>query len=466
MQVQRRDGYLRIRYYPSGVITDPKDRVWSQDRWDPCDPAAGGEAQAAAERLRRTLYAHRAAHGIVHSSTAQVAVTVKDSVAAFVVSLQEEKKEQPPAPAGTVAARATQLQCAVCVDHGDREISELAALAPVIVTALMTATNQGGAPLADTTRNGRLDALAVYGRWIEDTYAMQNPFAVHVATARKGTTTVRERALAKVTRPDPFADGDRNGRVRTEDVPSLHEVIGLRDAVIRRETLGSPRRNSTGRGSGGGAPPLDKEAANQFAESVTFGAASGLRRCEALGVHTSRIRLDEGVVRVDRQLDRYKLWVPGAQPPLVPPKFNIERNVLVWPSYREKLQGLVDYANEHSGAWLFAPTRGQRRWADAASNAIQRAVDLLDEEHDEAVTETSGTTEAPVRWKHTFHSLRHLYVSQSLAPVDAGGLGWSLPFVQRCVGHSSSTITESVYGHIVRDEFEVARAVHHAWPGL
>lgn len=104
--------------------------------------------------------------------------------------------------------------------------------------------------------------------------------------------------------------------------------------------------------------------------------------------------------------------------------------------------------------------------ADAASHAIQRAVDLLDEEHDEAVTETFGTTEAPVRWKHTFHSLRHLYVSQSLAPVDAGGLGWSLPFVQRCVGHSSSTITESVYGHIVRDEFEVARAVHHAWPGL
>jgi hypothetical protein len=46
-----------------------------------------------------------------------------------------------------------------------------------------------------------------------------------------------------------------------------------------------------------------------------------------------------------------------------------------------------------------------------------------------------GGESRPV-WRHKFHSLRHCYASYALAPLEAGGLGWSLSFVQKSLAHT------------------------------
>lgn len=104
-------------------------------------------------------------------------------------------------------------------------------------------------------------------------------------------------------------------------------------------------------------------------------------------------------------------------------------------------------------------------WADAYANRINRARELL--RYGYAQLELVG--QAPPRsdlFDSGVHWLRHFYASQSLAPQEAGGLGWSTYFVQKQLGHVSSRTTELTYQHIIQPELELARNTRHTWPGL
>lgn len=459
VRVQLRGRWLGVRYYPTGLITSPEDRVWLDDRWDPNDTVQVGHAHETADRLRKTLLEHRAAHGIVHSSTVGITVTVRASVDAFIASHSQET------PSATIAARESRLAVSLVSKYGDRQVSELATFAKQVVTDVASAITKDGRPIAESTRSGRFDALNSFGAWLEQTYSMTNPFKGLTESMRGAGQSERKKALIRVHHTDPFADGDDNDAINPSDLPTYEQIIALRDAIFRRETTGPAERKQSGRGASGGAKTLAKDTAAQFAENVSFTAASGLRMCETLVVHTSRIRLEDLIVVVDRQLDRYKPWERGAEPPLVPPKFNKKRTVQIWPSYREKLTQLVAYADEFQGGWLFPPTRDQRYWAEGLTSAIDRAADLLTFERAQLEPEGADPTQACL-WHHTYHWLRHFYTSQSLASTSAGGLGWSLPFVQRSLGHQSAATTERIYRHITDGEYLRARTVEHSWPGL
>jgi integrase len=139
--------------------------------------------------------------------------------------------------------------------------------------------------------------------------------------------------------------------------------------------------------------------------------------------------------------------------------------VQVWPAFRRKLSELVAFANEHNDGWLFPPTRGQTHWADAAVNTVERAIELLAFEHSLSLADDQASAE-PLLWTWNFHWMRHLYASHSLAPKDAGGLGWSIDLVQESLGHQSDTTTKRIYRHIIDAERYAARNAEQSWVGL
>lgn len=70
------------------------------------------------------------------------------------------------------------------------------------------------------------------------------------------------------------------------------------------------------------------------------------------------------------------------------------------------------------------------------------------------INPTTGTPSPP--WT-TPHFLRHAYGSVSLAPLDLGGLGWSLRLVSESLGHVDTRTTERIYVHPTRSEREIIR---------
>lgn len=387
--------HLRIRYYPTGIITDPAERMWLSGRWHVTHRP---EAEQVAAELRDALIKHRSAHGLGGGDT----VTVADSVAAFIAHLEDEDQ-----PEGTSETRRSQLGIALVSGWGSEDIESLKSLSGQIVVATHMATLKDGKPIAPSTVSARLDALAVYGKWIASAHQMADPFVEAVADQRRTSGDSRKRALAKVDRIDPFCDDDDDGAPFDPDqLPSLSVVVALRDAIIRRETGGNPLRRADGRGSRGGAPPLAATVAAHLAESVTCAAASGLRLCELLGLHTSRIRSEDGVIIVDRQLNRYRPWLPGSPPTLAPPKGNRERVVQVFPAFEGRLAELVAYADEHQSGWVFGPTRGQRTWVDCFPMVISRAAELL---RLDAASLTAGDGLIPL-WESRLHDYADLRV--------------------------------------------------------
>jgi integrase len=464
VKLQLRHKWLRIRYYPTGLITDPADRVWYDGKWDPNDPQQVAQATSVSERIRAELYQHRAAAGIEHQTTQGVTVTVSMSVAKFLESQPELT------PAGTLKAYASRLNIMLSDPYGSRPIADLSLLAEAIVTQIGDAVHRSkGTPLVEGTRSGRISALTEYGRWVARTYSTADPFAEAIAPTEATRKAQREKRYAKAhdlaQRLDPFVDGDEDESIDPRQLPLLADVVALRDAIIRRESQGSPVRPSAGRGSGGGTPPLATEIAAQFAELTTFAAASGLRLCEVLGTHTSRIDTRRMIMIVDRQLNRHRKWLPGEPPPLAPPKHSKMRRVQIWPAFGTKLGLLVAFADERNDGWLFPPTRNQGHWADAVVNAVERAADMLAWEYEQSLL---GATPLSARrqWTWNFHWLRHLYASHSLARKEAGGLGWSIDLVQESLGHQSDTTTRRIYKHIVDEERRAARGSAQSWVGL
>lgn len=447
---------LVVRYYPSGLITDPNDRVRLPGIWRADVPSEVAECKRVADELRNQLYAHRAAHGCSIGVPNDVRVTLRDAASAFITSIQED------VATGTLKAHQSKLKVLIVGHHGDVPITELHTIAHEII-ARADAPKSDGRPKAVNTRDGYRGSLAVFGAWLATTHSIPDPFAGKVppVASRKERKAT---AKAKVHRANPF-ERSEDIAVSKDEIPTMEQVIALRDAVLRRETSRPPTSPTKGRGASGGAKPLEKEIATQLAEAVTFAAATGCRESEVLAMHTSRIDLTTGRMIVDRQVDRYSPWERGLEPPLVPPKHDRERTTLVWPSFLPRLAELCSYADEHNNGWLFVPTRKQRYWPKGFETVIDRAKELLEWEHQQWDMKGRVGGE-PLRFPFTFHSLRHFYASHSLTPALAGGLGWSLGLVQRCLGHADVRTTQSVYRHVTDLEFIHAVSTPHAWPGL
>jgi len=461
----RKAGRWAIRYYPTGLVGDPATRkLWRKSF------ATREEAEPVADALRKDLYALRAKTG---AGLPKPAHLLSMAIEAFIEAL-----EAAPEPRGTRNKHRSNARVYLLApEFSSLSVSDLPSAAMQIVRSVEGARlerprngKRQGDLKDDVTISSARNTLRHFGAWlVSEGYLEHSPFDVIAEQAQASRLvkrqTKRERAEERALRAVPEVDdGDADRGLGLEDVPDLADVSALRDAVIRRETVGNPARRHKGRGSKGGLRPLTEQQVRPSADSVTLRAAAGLRTCECLGVHTSRVKLDQGLIVVDRQLDRYRPWIPGEPPPLVPPKHNHAREARVWSMFMPTLEEWCRLADQETNGWLVVPTRGQKWPVDAHEKMVERAVALLAWEYQEATTQ--GDSPLPPLWKWKSHYLRHVYGSWSLASRDHGGLGWSITLVQESMGHVSERTTREIYRHVILPEREAARTASILWPGL
>ena len=441
VSVQKRGEFLDIRYYPNGIVGDPSERRWLGTKF-PLDTAEE-VIQTVAEQLRASLIAYRSAHGQGTVDELR-AVTTREAVDVFVRSVERNGN----APVGTSKAIQSRLSYNLSESFGDILIAELSQHAAEIVKRVDKRKAAGSQALRkEGTRNDICMTLGQFGAWVVPNLHIPDPFKNELAKRQQAAPQrKRQRAMQKVNREDPFVRDEQTLDIESVDpdsLPDRHEIERIANAAYWRASTGSiVESNVDDHRSNRHA--IDSDAARQTSRAIYFFAATGLRECEALAAHTSRIQINQQIVRVDRQLDRYKPWDPGQRPPLTAPKHNIERNAVVWPEFIPMLKELVAYADEFNDGWLFAPTAGQRWWADAFPNLIKRAAQ-----------EQVDLGHSP--WTHRLHSLRHFYASHSLAGQEHGGQGWSVPMVSRSLGHALEETTRTTYQHIISGEWEAAR---------
>src|SRR5690606_10549360 len=142
------------------------------------------------------------------------------------------------------------------------------------------------------------------------------------------------------------------------------------------------------------------------------------------------------------------------------------RQTICWQWWLPTLLEVADYAREHTGGWLDAPTAGQRWWPRAFKETVARAKRLLEYEHGQAVQAGVPPAELPLRFPFTPHWWRHHFATYSLAPVESGGFGLDVHSVMAWLGHSSSRTTLSTYRHEMESASEHARSVTARPPGL
>lgn len=242
-------------------------------------------------------------------------------------------------------------------------------------------------------------------------------------------------------------DGDRDGGITIDQVPSRAQIEALCDAIERREGTGSPWAKKEGRGAGGGRKPLCREEAWRISRAPLVYASGGFRECELLALHTSNIDRKTGLVLVPWQLDRHTRWEIGKRPPVAPPKYGRERTTQLFATNIPLVLQLCDYADAELDGWLFAPTARQCWWADAFGNLLRRGAELLESEYQQSLDAPNRVDRLPHRWDFPWHYLRHHYGSYALSPVGAGGYGLSLAWIAKCMGHASQSTTEHVYSH-------------------
>lgn len=449
-----------IRYYPSGLITHRDDRVDFPGTFPTQE-----DADEAADLLRTRLVDAVSARRTDQHPSRQLLRVARN--------LYLEALEGDPAvPTGTHRAAKSRLEVALKDSTAlSRPVAYLSRHAEAILAEVDGSTTVKGRPKSENTKSGIRTSLTNFGKWlVKGGYLETNPFAPDKEKAeervasRRAASRVQAVDRARSNTLDP-TEGDGDTGITIKDVPSLPVVVALRDAVVRRASGTS--RPTAGRGCRGGAKPLSLQDAKRIAESILVRAFCGLRTCETLALHSSRISDDGHEIRVNRQLDRYTSWTPGtaAENMMVPPKFNRDRTAVVWPDFAPLLAELRDEADATSDGWLFPRTRHQRWWAKAYEDLLDDSIALLNREHDAGVTNVATGDPVPA-WQWAPHYLRHVYGSYSLAPQVAGGLEWSVKLVSVSLGHADTGTTEKIYIHPTRAEREIIRTRRLGIQGL
>jgi len=172
-------------------------------------------------------------------------------------------------------------------------------------------------------------------------------------------------------------------------------------------------------------------APESFAAYIAVCAFAGLRPGEAAGLQQS----DVDFLRLTLQVSRQVQGTNAANTKVVPPKYESERTVHIPEALAQVLAEHVRVNGTHGvEGWLFADEWGRRvnrTWSGHQWRQIRKRTGL------EAFT---------------LHDLRHFYVSGLVAS------GCDVVTVQRAVGHSSATVTLSVYSHLWPDAADRTRA--------
>lgn len=321
VRVRRRGDVFKIVYYPTGLIGDPSTRKTYPGSWN--TPEQTEEKSAV---MRHHLQEHRARYVGVRKTE----LPLLGSPDAYVADL-ERQVHSGVVPYGTMKTRRSHLNLYVrpAAEHGPRpQVRDLPGdRARQLVNGIADSRKKDGSLEKENTVSKAPGSLRTFGRWLVDNrYLAADPFAFldeHSEQRQKEKKlAIRKRAVERAQREVPEFDGGTEVGIGLEDVPTLAVVSALGDAIYRRE-------RGEGRGGRAGYPPLPVDVARQASRQPEFCTATGLRMCETLAVHTSQIRLDECAIRIDRQLDQSRHWVPGQAPPVIPPKHNRERTALV-----------------------------------------------------------------------------------------------------------------------------------------
>lgn len=143
------------------------------------------------------------------------------------------------------------------------------------------------------------------------------------------------RAQVKDSSKKVADEGTEEG-ISIDMVPSWDDVCRLADKVEDRV----------------GAIAKSREVGKRYGRAVRVAAGTGLRLCELLALTPDDINLDNGIIKVRRQLDRYEPWdFDGGEPmPTLPPKFKSSREVVVWAKVRDDLVAAVEDCNKPSAS--------------------------------------------------------------------------------------------------------------------
>ena len=224
----------------------------------------------------------------------------------------------------------------------------------------------------------------------------------------------------------------KNGCMRTSTQSATNEDDETSISIADVPTWEDVIRLSSEVGDIAGGRTSSQLIGQKCAAAVRVTAGTGLRLCELLAVTAKRVDLKNGFITVDRQLDRYKVWVPGTPMPTAPTKNRSTRKARIWSSVQADLEFLMDGLEPDDP--LVGPYNGISWWADAWGNLLTEAGERCN-------------------WTWSGHYLRHHYGSFSTAPVEQGGKGMSYAAVMKAMGHKTLKTTIETYIHDVsRDD--------------
>jgi len=224
----------------------------------------------------------------------------------------------------------------------------------------------------------------------------------------------------------------KNGCMRTSTQSATNEEDETSISIADVPTWEDVIRLSSEVGDIAGGRASSQLIGQKCAAAVRVTAGTGLRLCELLAVTAKRVDLKNGFITVDRQLDRYKVWVPGTPMPTAPTKNRSTRKARIWSSVQADLEFLMDGLEPDDP--LVGPYNGTSWWADAWGNLLTEAGERCN-------------------WTWSGHYLRHHYGSFSTAPVEQGGKGMSYAAVMKSMGHKTLKTTIETYIHDVsRDD--------------
>lgn len=174
-----------------------------------------------------------------------------------------------------------------------------------------------------------------------------------------------------------------------------------------------------------------RAAPESFAAYIAVCAFAGLRPGEAAGLQQG----DVDFLRLTLQVCRQVQGTNAGNTKVVPPKYESERTIHIPEGLAHVLAEHLRVSGTHgSDRWLFADEWGRRVNRTWSGHQWRR------------VRERTGLQ------AFTLHDLRHFYVSGLIAS------GCDVVTVQRAVGHSSATVTLSVYSHLWPDAADRTRS--------
>ena len=240
-------------------------------------------------------------------------------------------------------------------------------------------------------------------------------------------------------------EGEDTGRpLAPSTVKTIHTWVGsvFASAVADRVIATSPC-------TGVRLPPIEKplvvpwevarvEAVrdgvpDRYQALVVFGAGTGVRVSEALGLTVDRVDFLRRTVKIDRQLSR----IVDGEPVLGPVKDRKNRPRVI-PLPDVVLTALSEHLMQWpttSGDLIFTNNRNEPIRRTTFSDIWRKAVEPL------GVPKGDG-----------FHQLRHFYASLLIAH------GESIKVVQERLGHTSAQMTLDTYSHLWPDSDDSTRA--------